>query len=77
MSTLSERILKGEAGSFVDVMVDKVMAHDGSGLQALTAFHEMEAENIPYPERISIIYDHIIPANNSITADLQAELRKF
>ena len=77
MSTLSERILKGEADSFVDVMVDKVMAHDGSGLQALTAFHEMEAEDIPYPERISIIYDHIIPANNSITADLQAELRKF
>lgn len=77
MSTLSERILKGDEGTFVDVKVDRAMAHDGSGIQALTAFHEMEANRIPHPDRISIIYDHIVPANNTTTANLQAELRKF
>lgn len=77
MSTLSERILRGAEGSFVDVKVDRAMAHDGSGIQALTAFREMEAEEIRHPERITIIYDHIVPANNSTTADLQAELRRF
>jgi len=77
LSTLSERILKGEEGSFVDVKVDRAIAHDGTGIQALTAFREMEAKKICNPERITIIYDHIVPANNSTTADLQAELRRF
>lgn len=77
MSTLSERILRGEAGSFVDIKVDRAMAHDGTGIQALTAFREMGAYNPMYPEKISIIYDHIVPANNSTTAELQAELRAF
>ena len=77
MSTLSEKILKGSAGSFVDVTVDRALAHDGTGVQALTAFREMGAGTVTRPDRISIVYDHIVPANNSTTADLQAELRGF
>ena len=77
MSTLSEKILKGDAGSFVDVVVDRALAHDGTGVQALIAFREMGAGRISKPDRVSIVYDHIVPANNSTTADLQAELRRF
>jgi methanogen homoaconitase large subunit len=77
LSTLSEKILKGSAGSFVDVTVDRALAHDGTGVQALTAFREMGAGTVTRPDRISIVYDHIVPANNSTTADLQAELRGF
>ncbi len=77
MSTLSEKILKGDAGSFVDVAVDRALAHDGTGVQALMAFREMGIGIVSRPDRISIVYDHIVPANNSTTADLQAELRRF
>ncbi len=57
--------------------VDRALAHDGTGVQALTAFREMGAGTVTRPDRISIVYDHIVPANNSTTADLQAELRGF
>ena len=77
MNTLSETILKGDAGNFVDVTVDRALAHDGTGIQALTAFREMGIDRVSRPDRISIVYDHIVPANNSTTADLQAELRRF
>ncbi|NLN72098.1 MAG: 3-isopropylmalate dehydratase/homoaconitate hydratase family large subunit [Thermoplasmatales archaeon] len=77
MSTLSERILRGEAGSFVDVPVDRALSHDGTGVQALTAFREMGLSRIARPDRTSVVYDHIVPANNSVTADLQADLRRF
>ena len=77
MRTLSETILRSDAGSFVDVTVDRALSHDGTGLQALTAFKEMGIERVLRPDRISIVYDHIVPANNSTTADLQAELRRF
>ena len=77
MRTLSETILRSDAGSFVDVTVDRALSHDGTGLQALTAFKEMGIDKVLRPDRISIVYDHIVPANNSTTADLQAELRRF
>ncbi|MFA6710146.1 MAG: 3-isopropylmalate dehydratase/homoaconitate hydratase family large subunit [Candidatus Methanomethylophilaceae archaeon] len=77
MRTLSETILKGDAGSFVDVTVDRALSHDGTGIQALTALKEMGMDRVLRPDRTSIVYDHIVPANNSVTADLQAELRRF
>jgi len=77
MTTLSEHILGAPAGEYVDRMVDRAFAHDGTGVLALEAFREMGRTLPAFPERISILFDHLAPANNSQTATLQAELRDF
>ncbi|HDQ08442.1 MAG TPA: homoaconitate hydratase family protein [Methanoculleus sp.] len=77
MTTLSERILGACAGEYVDRLVDRAFAHDGTGVLALEAFREMGRTVPAFPERISIFFDHLAPANNSQTATLQAELRDF
>jgi len=77
MPTLSERILGAEAGSYVDVQVDRAIAHDGTGVLAHQAFCEMGARGIRRPECTYLVFDHIAPANTSTTAGLQRELRQF
>ncbi|HDR73762.1 MAG TPA: homoaconitate hydratase family protein [Methanoculleus sp.] len=77
MSTLAERILGAPAGSFVDRPVDRAFVHDGTGVLTLEAWRRMERDRLACPERLSILFDHIAPANNSTTAALQAELRTF
>jgi methanogen homoaconitase large subunit len=77
MSTLSERILGGMAGEFVDRDVDRAYVHDGTGVLTLEAWHAMGTNKIAYPDRVYVLFDHIAPSNNSTTAALQAELREF
>ncbi|WP_209691706.1 aconitase/3-isopropylmalate dehydratase large subunit family protein [Methanomicrobium sp. W14] len=76
-STLSERILGAPAGEYVDKKVDRAFAHDGTGIQALIALKGFKNQKIKDPGMISIIYDHIAPANNTTAANLQHELRDF
>ena len=76
MATLAERLLGAPAGSFIDLELSRAYAHDGTGIQALLSFSQMQTK-VRFPEKISIIYDHIAPANNSETANLQHELRDF
>ena len=77
MSTLSERILGAPAGEYVDRDVDLAFAHDGTGVLAREALREMGVERLPHPERLHLIFDHIVPANTGTTATLQAELRRY
>jgi methanogen homoaconitase large subunit len=77
MSTLSERILGDSAGAYVDRTVDRAFVHDGTGVLAREAYLRMGAPGLAAPERLSMIFDHITPANNSTTATLQHELREF
>ena len=77
MPTLSEQILGAEAGSYVDVQVDRAIAHDGTGVLAHQAFCEMGCRGVRRPECTYLIFDHIAPANTSTTAGLQRELRLF
>ncbi|MDD1674861.1 MAG: 3-isopropylmalate dehydratase/homoaconitate hydratase family large subunit [Methanomicrobiales archaeon] len=60
----------------MDRMVDHAYVHDGTGVLALMALREMGG-NVVTPARFHVIFDHIVPANTSLTADLQAELRAF
>jgi methanogen homoaconitase large subunit len=76
MGTLAERILGADAGSYVDCRVDHAYAHDGTGVLAHHSWKEM-GSFLADPRTISIIFDHIVPANNSTTAELHADLRKF
>jgi methanogen homoaconitase large subunit len=75
--TLSERILGARAGDFVDTEVDRAYVHDGTGVLTLEAWKEMGCPGPAHPERLYILFDHIVPANNSTTATLQKELREF
>jgi methanogen homoaconitase large subunit len=77
MSTLAERILAASAGTYVDTEVDRAFVHDGTGVLTREAFAAMGCTCPARPDRISMIFDHIVPANTSITAGLQHELRAF
>ena len=77
MGTLSERILKGTAGEYVDRAVDRAYVHDGTGVLTLEAWKSMGKKRIQDATHIHVLFDHIVPANNSMTATLQHELREF
>jgi methanogen homoaconitase large subunit len=77
MSSLSERILGAPAGEYVDRGVDRAYVHDGTGVLTLEAWKGMGSRGLFNPSSISVIFDHIVPANNSTTATLQHELREF
>ena len=77
MSTLAEDILGAPAGSYIDREVDRAFVHDGTGVLTREAWLAMGHGTIAHPERCSVIFDHIVPANNSTTAHLQHELREF
>ncbi|NLX49816.1 MAG: 3-isopropylmalate dehydratase large subunit [Methanospirillum sp.] len=76
MPTLAERILGAPAGECVDRAIDVAYAHDGTGVLALQTFRTI-GKPLARPGRMRLLFDHIVPANNSETATLQAELRRF
>ena len=77
MGTLSERILRGTAGEYVDRVVDRAYVHDGTGVLTLEAWKNMGEKRIHDATHLHVLFDHIVPANNSTTATLQHELREF
>jgi len=77
MGTLSEMILGGTAGEYVDCHVDRAYVHDGTGVLTLEAWKNMGGKGIQDAAHLYVLFDHIVPANNSITAALQHELREF
>lgn len=77
MGTLSERILGAPAGAYVDRAVDRAFVHDGTGVLTLESYRQMGAKGLFDPSKIHVIFDHIVPANNSTTATLHHELREF
>ncbi|WP_440950052.1 3-isopropylmalate dehydratase/homoaconitate hydratase family large subunit [Methanosphaerula subterraneus] len=77
MATLAERILGGAAGTYLDRQIDTAYAHDGTGVLTLQAWEEMGGGIPAHPEQLQILFDHIVPANNSTTATLQQKLRTF
>ena len=77
MGTLSERILHGTAGEYVDREVDRAYVHDGTGVLTLEAWKSMGERRIQDASHLHVLFDHIVPANNSTTATLQHELREF
>jgi len=77
MSTLSERILGAPAGEYVDRRVDRAYVCDGTGMLTLETWKRMETSRLADVSGLHVFFDHIVPANNSTTATLQHELRKF
>lgn len=83
VATISEKILskasghRAEAGDIVEAQVDRAMSHDGTSVLAIKAFSEMGSERVFDPERIVVPFDHIVPANSSVSADLQKMVRSW
>ncbi len=77
MGTLSERILHGTRGEYVDRAVDRAYVHDGTGVLTLEAWKSMGERRIHDATHLHVLFDHIVPANNGTTATLQHELREF
>jgi 3-isopropylmalate/(R)-2-methylmalate dehydratase large subunit len=59
LSHCHERDLK--VGDIVEVAIDRVMIHDFFTPFCINKFKEMEFEQVVDPEKIVIIYDHLIP----------------
>jgi methanogen homoaconitase large subunit len=83
LGTISEEILgkasgkSAAAGDFIVAKVDFAMSHDGTSVLAVKAFREMGLEKVWDPDRIIIPFDHLAPANNENTAQLQKEIRQW
>jgi methanogen homoaconitase large subunit len=77
MSTLSERILGAPAGEYVDRRVDRAYVHDGTGVLTLETWKQLGRERLSEVPELYVLFDHIVPANNSTTATLHHELRTF
>ena len=77
MATLSERILGAAAGTYIDRDVDRMYAHDGTGIQTKIVWDKFGGRGIKNPYKVYIIFDHNTPANTSEVATLQHELRDF
>jgi 3-isopropylmalate/(R)-2-methylmalate dehydratase large subunit len=66
-----------EPGEIVDAKVDRVMFHDLTGPMTLKAFEEMGGGLVWDPDRIVVIFDHIVPASSIASAENHAKLRRF
>jgi len=68
---------KVEVGEIIKAKVDKVMFHDLTGTLTLKSFKEMNGKKVWNPERIIVIFDHLVPANNERAALNQKNIREF
>jgi methanogen homoaconitase large subunit len=85
MATISQKIFSRASGSarmvepgeIVEADIDYAMSHDGTSVLAIKAFQEMGSVKLWDPERVVVPFDHIVPANNETTAELQKEVRAW
>ncbi|VVB72402.1 Methanogen homoaconitase large subunit [uncultured archaeon] len=85
VATISQKIFSKNSGSgrmvepgeIVEAEIDYAMSHDGTSVLAIKAFKEMGSARVWDPEKIVIPFDHIVPANNETTAELQKEVREW
>ena len=85
MATISQKIFSRASGSarmvepgeIVEADIDYAMSHDGTSVLAIKAFQEMGSVEVWDPDSLVIPFDHIVPANNEATAELQKEVRAW
>jgi methanogen homoaconitase large subunit len=66
-----------EPGEIIEADIDYALSHDGTSVLAIKAFQEMGSVEVWDPERVVVPFDHIVPANNETTAELQKEVRAW
>jgi 3-isopropylmalate/(R)-2-methylmalate dehydratase large subunit len=82
-STIAEKVLarasgesKVEVGQIVSGRVDRAMSHENAKLVS-KVFREIGVEEVWDPDRIVLLFDHRIPANNINTATAHKDVRDF
>ncbi|MGZ7108625.1 MAG: homoaconitase large subunit [Methanobacterium sp.] len=63
-------------GEIIEANVDLAMSHDGTSPPTIKNFYKI-ADKVWDPEKIVIVFDHNIPANNIGSAEFQKVTRKF
>ena len=64
-------------GEIVEAAIDRVMANDITAPLAIDAFHRMGGQRVYDPERVVLILDHLVPANDAKAAELHKMTRTF
>lgn len=65
-----------QPGEIIEAQVDLAMSHDGTSPPTIKTFRQM-AQRVWDPDRIVIVYDHNVPANNPGSAEFQRITREF
>lgn len=75
---LSKASRKNEVhpGEIIEANIDLAMTHDGTSPPTINTFNKI-ADKVWDPEKIVIVFDHNIPANNIGSAEFQKVTRKF
>jgi len=80
---ITEKILAKSSGSqevhpgeIIESRVDLAMSHDGTSPPTINTFHKI-ADKVWDPDKIAIVFDHNIPANNIGSAEFQKITRAF
>jgi 3-isopropylmalate/(R)-2-methylmalate dehydratase large subunit len=68
---------KIEAGETVMAPIDRAMIHDITGPLAIHKFQEMDGEQVFDPGRVTILFDHQVPADSIAAAQNHAFMRRF
>ncbi len=63
-------------GEIIEVNVDLAMSHDGTSPPTIKTFKKI-AERVWDPDKIVIVFDHNLPANNIGSAEFQKITREF
>jgi 3-isopropylmalate/(R)-2-methylmalate dehydratase large subunit len=82
--TITEKILAAHAGlprvepgEFLTARVDVAMGNDLSTAGAIAVLEQMGARKVFDPERVVIVFDHIVPAKDIQAADLLRGVRQW
>jgi methanogen homoaconitase large subunit len=79
---ITEKILSRAAekevhpGEIIEANIDLAMTHDGTSPPTIRTFNKV-ADKVWDPEKIVIVFDHNIPANNIGSAEFQKIAKKF
>lgn len=65
------------AGEVVMAPIDNAMIHDITGPLAIRKFYEMGGKKVHCPERITMLFDHQVPADSIEAAQNQLYMRNF
>jgi len=82
-STIAQKVIaraagesQVEVGQIVSARVDRAMSHENAKLVS-KVFGELGVKEVWDPERIVLLFDHRIPANNIKTATAHKDVREF
>lgn len=80
---ITEKILARASGSkevhpeeLIEAQIDLAMSHDGTSPPTIKTFRKI-ADKVWNPDKIVMVFDHNIPANNIGSAEFQKITRKF